>query len=367
VPDARDLDQAKLSNESLIITGPSFQTGSGEAELSSSQSSSVDPHTPSVNSDLSPHTFGNNFVKTIFTVEDGISLQDEVPLDRPSPVNADAHWMKLMTKLTDSESLSLGTPQAVTPTPVNSDPGSDSDPVMMNGSSSSSQAPSVTPSSGTLHPGSTTVAEPAVPVVNDIVKRTRQLQLLDSVLAEESAKAPQMPQVPQSAHVMGSFHPEASVRGMPSPYPSLYPSPYPVRSVSVHPAVQASQYTNLPFLPHPPPPAAPHIPFISHHSNPNVLPPPPPPPSRPILPQQQFIRSPGPIHPAMNGSNGPIPRPSTVLSSQMSMASNLPKNLAHLGGAAIDPGHRGQMLALLSGSSPLPGARTAAAGKIIEL
>lgn len=233
--DERSLDCAKLSVDSLLIAEPSCQAGLGEAELSSSQSSSIDPHTPSVHGDLSPHAFAEKLsVKDVFTVEaDSMSVHatNEVSLGRLSPVSGDmqTHWSRLMSRLVDSDSPSLGTPQAVTPTPATSEHEFHvvDRPTLSNMSSGDSL-------SSRLRQG----MPPSVPqqpivtpkdVTTDLAKRTRQLQLLDAVLAEETVKqAGSTP--PRSAHIFGRFPPPASTPD------------HPHRASSVNPGLTVSQY-----------------------------------------------------------------------------------------------------------------------------
>ena len=345
----------------------SFQRQSGEADVSSSQSSSVDPHTPSVNGDLAPHTSDD----AMLIKPDLCADTQDISLDLGnvsgdlSSLNIDprSHWSRLMTRLNNSEDNSIqGTPQTVTPTPPTISKSTVPGPLLgssphhtgaMNGGSSlehsgvdniqkpltirsnsiarSSPVSSVPPLHLLPSPG---IPKPTCAVPMDasppdvLVKRTRQLQLLDSVLAEQSATSTYA-RPPMSAHVLGAY--PHSAKG-------LLPGQVrvPVRPASVNWDVPRTLST----------------PF--HHSEPTV--------SIPSLSGVLSARTRASFHqqsipsqilpselPTEGNAMSIIARPPASLPSQSPLTSYPSTNLPLHGGVAIDATHRGQMLSILSG------------------
>ncbi|KAF8587275.1 hypothetical protein K439DRAFT_833521 [Ramaria rubella] len=390
-------DQAtSVAAESPLSMEPSSRSQSGEAEVSSSQSSSIDPHTPSINGDLAPHTCDNGIIaKHDFSTHIEQFTHDRerrAPLESiPPSVNVDplSHWSRLMTRLNHSEESSpLGTPQTVTPTPpVGPAPaereslhGSPPHGESMGGrpvvrplhqeysdvsipqrtlkkhsnvgarpsSISSSFHPQGLPGRSTaeisIGSAATSPTLQTSTSTDVLTKRTRQLQLLDGVLAEELIK--RTPPTPMSAHVLGAF-----------PNTSGGPLLDHVRTLVRPASVDTDAIHTLSTPLH-------HQPLFPIPALPDVL----PAPVRAPL-QHQFIRPVPPSHhlpqylARSNGWNSSVGRPSSAMPSSAMASSTMQlqppsasyptTNLTQHSDDVNASTHRGQMLSILSGALPL--------------
>ncbi|GJJ09475.1 hypothetical protein Clacol_003698 [Clathrus columnatus] len=174
------------SEESPVSMDSISHVSCAEADVSSSQSSSVDPHTPLSRGDLGPFGFDpdtfrrESFNETIATDSDkSISYVNSVSSDNGS------HWGRLMTRLSDSgkSSSTADTPLAPTPTPITNS----SFPDYVDKTPNKHQEPD----SGIPPLRDEELSIPMFvksPRQDDLIQRAKQLQLLDSVLAEESAR-----------------------------------------------------------------------------------------------------------------------------------------------------------------------------------
>lgn len=362
----------------------SFRSQFGEAEVSSSQSSSIDPHTPSVNGDLAPHTSDDPLVvKPDFSADTQSIMLDmdmgNVSVDTmSSAINTDprSHWSRLMTRLNSSEESSpRGTPQAVTPTPpITSMPVQSEPPHVspfhqaINGSipvePANQEQPGVKfpqkalnrhssfgPRSASVSfvpfqlqplPGVETletrvesagVSSTTRPVTSPdaLAKRTKQLQLLDSVLAEQSTtRTSQQP--PTSSHIDGMY---------PHTSNGLFPDQVrmPIRPASVN--LDPSHTQSIPF----------HHPqsYISIPGLSGVLPALAPAPSLHHQPIRPFH---GQSHLSLRGNGlNTAGRPTISIPSQLPLTTPSASHLPLLGGSPLDTTHQGQILSILSGEA----------------
>lgn len=370
---------------------PSSQSQSGEADISSSQSSSIDPHTPSVNGDLVSHTNDTLVVNHGFSGDiNGTTTEADVgfPIEAlASASNADyrTHWSRLMTRLNHSEESSpRGTPKASTPAPPIVPNITPPQSYALNGSlppqartrngdalvgrsspelfdvrsphrvlrrhpnvsrpwsmsslsrgSESLGVPTSCPSVSHLPPSLLPDQVPSPPDM--IVKRTRQLQLLDSVVAEESTRRTSRP-TPPSARILEAYpQPSGLVPAQVSPVRSTSVSPEGFRTLSIPfdqhkrsvPSLSGvSSSTASAALQHPSiqAPQGQHRPSVLTHSR-SIA----PAMSRGRLPSQLPLALQAPL-----GSNSP----------------GLPLTAPPYGrDTSIDSVHRGQMLSILTGSA----------------
>ncbi|KAF8489604.1 hypothetical protein JB92DRAFT_1368073 [Gautieria morchelliformis] len=371
----------RVAAESPVTTGTSSRSQFGEGEVYSSQSSSIDPHTPSIHGDLGPRTSDDALiVKPEFSTHpQDITLdveQEGVSADALLPgvdIDPRSHWSRLMTRLNNSEENSpRGTPQALTPTPSITSKPTKAEPLpgttphttgtinrSMRMGPSIKEHPGVSLSQKTINQRPNVVARsspassppcqlqpsgvgmtetgvgsaslsstspPAASSVDVLAKRTKQLQLLDSVLAEESTKGT-LPLPPKSAHIFGAY-PHTST--------GLFPDQVrmPIRPASVN--MGAPRTLNTPYH---------HQPNVSISTLAGVLPVPAPLHHQYTHPPQGHP----PQLPLRGNGLSTLGRPPTSPSSQFPLTSYSATHLPPFDAHAIDAAHRGQMLSILSG------------------
>lgn len=181
---------ASGSEESPVSAESSSHTNCIEADVSSSQSSSIDPHTPLRRGDNGPVGFDPPLLKKdLYGVMDDVSLIDsaENPQDiRSLPPDNGSHWNRIMSLLSDSgkSSSTTDTPRAPTPISIVSSPPRNFPDRFLNGhvqdvqderASVWNEERQVMTSMNQRLPG-------------DSAQRFKQLQLLDSILAEENSR-----------------------------------------------------------------------------------------------------------------------------------------------------------------------------------
>lgn len=173
------------SEESPVSAESSSHANYIEADVSSSQSSSIDPHTPLCRGDIDPVGFHpllskeNPYDAPNETISVELPVENLEHMEAISPDN-ESHWSRLMTRLSDSgkSSSTTETPRAPTPTGV---------------TSSLSSEKTLTHEEPADGPETWNETPPAMTSTvhsrqDDLIRRSRQLQLLDIVLAEETAK-----------------------------------------------------------------------------------------------------------------------------------------------------------------------------------
>ena len=408
----KDSVTTSVAIESPLNMDASFRRQSGEGEASSSQSSSIDPHTPSVNGDLAPSD-ETLVIKPDFSADTrDITLDPDtgIPVDTLSSsheIDPRSHWSRLMTRLNNSEEISpRATPQAMTPTPPitskqtrpeshhgslphhvqamngmvpvepsnQEQPGADYPEEPLNKHSSIvPRTSSVSSFSFQLQapPGASksdqggvsaivsSTSYPASSSSDALAKRTKQLHLLDSVLAEQSTKRT-LQQPPMSAHILGAY---------PHTSKGLFPGQIrvPVRPASVN--LDASHHLTTPIYPQQTDASVPapsgvlptHPSASSYHHTSTRLP---------------HGNSSQP--PSRNNGLSTSGRPSHSLVTQSPLTSHSAVHLPPYGGNTSEIIHRGQMLSILSGDSSTlrhstagasfrPGSALLDAGKLSKL